>query len=53
MQIDRDKRRSVLLEIHSQILQLDIKLEAEEIVSEYVKLLVKKRELQELLNQIQ
>lgn len=38
-------------EIESQILNLDIKLKKEVLISDYVKLLSEKRQLQELLNQ--
>lgn len=53
MLIDTDKQKAVIFEIKSQLLQLDIKLKEVGLVSEYVELLVKKRELQELLNQVQ
>ncbi len=42
-----------MLEIQSQLIQIDIKLKKEELVSEFMELLIKKRQLQELLNQIQ
>lgn len=38
-------------EIESQILNLDIKLKKEVLISDYVTLLSEKRQLQELLNQ--
>jgi hypothetical protein len=53
MLIDREKSKAVMLEIQSQLIQIDIKLKKEELVSEFMELLIKKRQLQELLNQIQ
>lgn len=42
---------AIVREIQSQITHVDIKLKAEVLVSQYVKLLLEKRQLQELLNQ--
>jgi hypothetical protein len=52
MQIEPNLKKSVIREIEAQLIQLDIKLKDAILVSEYVELLVKKREYQELLNQI-
>jgi len=44
------ERFAVKREIESQIIQLDIKIKTEVKISEYVRLLSEKRQLQELLN---
>lgn len=53
MQIEREKFKAAEIEIKSQLLQIDIKLKNTELVSEFVDLLIKKRELVELLNHLQ
>ena len=45
-------QETVLLEIKAQLQQIDIKLEQQELVSDYVELLVKKRQLTNLYNEI-
>jgi hypothetical protein len=45
------ERFAVKREIESQIIQLNIKIKDEVKISDYVKLLSEKRQLQELLNQ--
>ena len=51
MPIEYDKE-AVLLEIKAKLIQLDIKLEQQELVSDYVELLVQKRQLTNLYNEI-
>ncbi|WP_329804882.1 hypothetical protein [Flavobacterium facile] len=46
-----DKKAAIIYEIQSQILQINLKLPKIDDVTEYVKLLSEKRQLQELLNQ--
>jgi hypothetical protein len=46
-------RDAILLEIQNQIAQCDIKLKKEIFVSEYVKILNEKRQLEELFKQEQ
>lgn len=45
------ERFAVIREIESQMIQLNIKIKDEVKISDYVKLLSEKRQLQELLNQ--
>jgi len=45
-----DETFAIKTEIKSQIMNLDIKLKKEVLISDYVKLLSEKRQLQELLN---
>ncbi len=49
--LTNEKHRAIIFEIEAQILQINIKLPKIVDVSEYVKLLSEKRQLQELLNQ--
>lgn len=53
MQINPEDKQAVITEIRAQLLQLDIVAKKTILVSEFVEQLMKKRQLQELLNQIQ
>ena len=53
MQINPEDKQAVITEIRAQLLQLDIVAKKTILVSEFVEQLKKKRQLQELLNQIQ
>ncbi|WP_291122730.1 hypothetical protein [Flavobacterium sp. UBA6046] len=48
---DDNVKFAVRREIYCQMIELDIKLKKEILISDYVKLLSEKRQLQELLNQ--
>ena len=53
MLTNSDDKNAVIIEIKAQLLQLDIIAKKTILVSEFVEQLMKKRQLQELLNQIQ
>ena len=53
MQINPEDKQAVITEIRAQLLQLDIVAKKTILVSEFVEQLMKKRQLQELLNQLQ
>ena len=48
-----EEKKAVIIEIKAQLLQLDIVAKKTILVSEFVEQLMKKRQLQELLNKIQ
>ena len=53
MQINPEDKAAVIIEIKAQLLQIDIVAKKTILVSEFLEQLMKKRQLQELLNKIQ
>lgn len=53
MEIEAHQQRAVILETQSQLIQLDVKLKNTELVSEFMELLIKKRQLHQLLKELQ